>query len=362
MAEPFARRLIVVSMAVFFSLGGAAAEPLGLASGQGVLLLHNGEAVSGKITEEDDRYVVLLPRGEIRVKRDEVQHVSPSIAAAHQWLVERKKPSTAKDHVELAKWCRRYGLPEEARRHLTLAIASDPDNLAVARLEGLFDRGPASPPEAASPQKVYRASAAENLEQTAEALPEGAMRTFVRTVQPILLNHCATGGCHGQRSSQAFRLIRASQGRSATRSITLRNLHATLEWLHAEDPQGGLLAAAAAPHGGSEGPPLGVRQDDLLERLRAWAASIESPRAEEPPATVEAEHVTLSQTIAQSSRKNSSGKKSSNSTRRRSLPGISREGSENAAARDEFDAEIFNRRYHGSGPPAESRSESQSGE
>lgn len=84
-------------------------------------------------------------------------------------------------------------------------------------------------------------------------LPPAVLAEFSRRVQPLVLNRCAAGACHGGAESPAPRFHRATGGRRPDRPHTLANLEALLEAVGpARDPR--TLAALLA-----EGHPESVK-------------------------------------------------------------------------------------------------------
>lgn len=60
-------------------------------------------------------------------------------------------------------------------------------------------------------------------------LPPPVVASFTRTVQPLVLNKCAAGACHGGADRPAPALTRIDLPANATRTTTLANLRAFLD-------------------------------------------------------------------------------------------------------------------------------------
>lgn len=90
---------------------------------------------------------------------------------------------------------------------------------------------------------------------------------FTTTIQPLLLNRCASGRCHGGADACAPRLTRRGPGGTIDRTLTLANIDALCGSLHSDPDPSRLLVPAARPHGGSGQPPLSGEQ---LQRLATW--------------------------------------------------------------------------------------------
>jgi hypothetical protein len=98
------------------------------------------------------------------------------------------------------------------------------------------------------------------------------MEQFTNTVQPLLINRCGAGACHGPTSDSSFTLTFPHRSRILPRRFTERNLRATLALLDAEAPdRSPLLRMATAAHGGASQPPLTAQDAPLARHLIQWA-------------------------------------------------------------------------------------------
>jgi hypothetical protein len=75
---------------------------------------------------------------------------------------------------------------------------------------------------------VAAAIAAADLAPATAAPPTGIVTEFTRRVQPLLLNRCANGACHGGPDAAAPRLVRGDAAGRIDREITLANMDAIL--------------------------------------------------------------------------------------------------------------------------------------
>lgn len=115
--------------------------------------------------------------------------------------------------------------------------------------------------------------------------PPAIVTSFTRRVQPLLLNRCAAGACHGGPAAEGLRLHRPDVHGTVDRSMTLANLEALLDALGPElDPQP-LVAALAVRHPAAALPrspvlePLTARERAALE---TWVAEVRTTRATAP--------------------------------------------------------------------------------
>jgi len=106
-------------------------------------------------------------------------------------------------------------------------------------------------------------------------LPANTGPDFVRVIQPILSNQCATAGCHGANAPDDRRLLRIPFGRPATRSETAHNLEVVLGWIDFENPGASpLLAVPTRPHGGAAAPIFSGTSARQYRELVDWVFAV----------------------------------------------------------------------------------------
>lgn len=102
-----------------------------------------------------------------------------------------------------------------------------------------------------------------------------ATSDFVRVIQPIIMNQCATAGCHGANVAEADRLLRIPFGRPATRSETAHNLKVVLAWIDFENPGASpILAVPSRPHGGIGSPIFSGATASQYRQLVDWVYAV----------------------------------------------------------------------------------------
>lgn len=125
-------------------------------------------------------------------------------------------------------------------------------------------------------------------------LPPPVVAQFTRAVQPLLINKCAQGACHGGPQATAasgrpalanagpWKIARLPGGQSPDRATTLANLTAFLAVVGPErDPQPLVKSLATqhpagAPSGAFVASPLTVRERITLE---TWLATVQGAEA-----------------------------------------------------------------------------------
>jgi len=122
-------------------------------------------------------------------------------------------------------------------------------------------------------------------------LPPPLVAKFTRHVQPLLLNKCAAGACHGGPAAAAPRLQRGFGGGSLDRTTTLANLESFLEAIGPNREPQQLVAALAVRHpataakGAIVAAPLSARERLTLEQWLAAVRASEPPRRFDPAVT-----------------------------------------------------------------------------
>ncbi len=279
----------------------AAPEAGPLDAQPGVLLLRNGELLSGRIARVGDYYEVLLPHGRIRLRAAEVETACRDLEEGYQHKRAAIRPDDARAHLRLAWWCLHHEMPGHAAAELADATRLDPDDPMIdfvrRRLELALDppKPSATSAAAAAADAADVAAAAgqsgpslEELERTVRELPPGAVGRFRQVIQPLLWNSCGLGQCHGRQGSESFRLLRAPHGQVPTRRLTQRNLHSVLSQIDRTNPaQSPLLRAARTAHGTVRSAPGAADQQGIAptdasqyRMLSAWVAGLAAPHSQ----------------------------------------------------------------------------------
>ncbi len=256
----------------------------------GILVLRNGNVLKGRIQRLADFYRIEFPRSELRVPVGQVDMFCHNLDEAYERRRLQRTGSSADSHVELARWCLRHTLLEYAARELLDARSIDPDHRQLLLLERqlqlalrnrLASRLVPEPGAATTPTD-------DDLELL-ESVPDWARTLFVRQIQPLLVDSCATSGCHQPGSSESFHLNRLALEGAGHPATTMRNLVATLAQLDLESPaKSKLLERAKTAHGAkslSQNQLGGIQRPEKSARpnsLGTYSKSTLPPQALEP--------------------------------------------------------------------------------
>ncbi len=267
------------------------------------MVLRSGETIEGEVTLADDRYRVLVDRGEVLLRARDVAACVRSLDEAYQFRRDSMLPGDVRGHLELAVWCHRRGLHGQAAEEMAAARSIDPNHPLIAITERRMTAPAADPPmliqgspSAAPlpPPAVPEGPRWEDLERLAGDMPPGSVETFTQFIQPLLVNRCATSGCHGPGASAEHRLNRLPPVRtSATRRLTQENLAVVLGWINRENPKASpLLTAPLAAHGRARIPVFAHSEVPQYRMLAEWVNRVARPPPSAAPPKPEAQPIT----------------------------------------------------------------------
>ncbi len=336
-----------------------------------VILLTNRQILHGEVAIYGNDYLITQPTSEIRIAHDRVEHICPSLQEAYRYLQHQTRFGSAGAHLQLAQWCLDEGLTGEAQEQLEEAILKKPNhrriNFIRRQLEAITTKdeviSTASDAAPHGDRAVLPPIDTDALETLSRSVPNQTIKSFTRTIQPLLLNGCGTGGCHGGEINQ-FKLHRSTRGHQMPRRLTLRNMQSVLMWVDKKNVnQSPLLHFASTSHfpkrthGKSHSlSPDSLQTRQLLHWLDRFADHTRNAEvAQNTSANSRPTDVAAGQTAPRNNRFLYSPQSSPQSNPPAEV------GSSNSIhsiadtpgqPRDPFDADIFNRRHHPQGPPA----------
>jgi hypothetical protein len=259
MIARIAALFIVVSISALclgLSLGADAPEtpakpPVAL---RYVAVLKNGEVFAGQISKDGDFFVIVDGGSEIRLHQRDVEMICQNLDDVYRSRQAKIGKDQIDEHLNLADWCLRHEFLGYAAHEIAAAMQIDPNSGKAKMLDSRLQATVTakSEPAIAGKQTLTRTLPAttEELDRMVKCLPSGSVENFTAIVQPMLVNSCATAGCHGPSTTSKFSLIRMGLGKTPTVRITQRNLHSTIQWIDNDNPADSrLLVAARQPHG-----------------------------------------------------------------------------------------------------------------
>jgi hypothetical protein len=251
---------------------GVASEPIALAPEDGLLVLKNGEVIAGKITQSGNRYYVALPHGELRLRSEDVALRCKDLPDGYAKKRAALAGNRADEHHELAQWCLNQGLLDEAETEIRHAATIDRGHPRLRLLARRLELARTKPVKAAPTAVIVSPmNAGPDLEELGKSIPLPVLQKFTTTVQPLLLNSCANGNCHGVASKSSFTIAKIRGQGDRARRQTLRNLMAVLDQIDRQQPQKSpLLTKPIEPHGGGKAPIFTARNSRQYYELYEW--------------------------------------------------------------------------------------------
>ncbi len=286
---------------------------------QQVLILMDERTVLGRFERQADGSARRLDgAGTTVFPKAQVARICSSAEEAYLTLRSRANLRDAHERCRLAEWCLRHGLANFARVEAEAAVELMPQ-LADAKLllsRAMQAEKQARTPASSTPSDAVRQASATGSDQTDAAVqPASASLTeidqrglsvtasgpsflgweqllqptelqdFTRTIQPVLINGCGTGACHGNEAHRqaGFYLLRGFDG-NVPAPYTRANLAQTLKLVNKNDPRNSpLLLRAVQPHGGSSRMPFGQADAPAVTVLQRWVQRIAPERMAERP-------------------------------------------------------------------------------
>lgn len=357
-----ARIPVTSALIVTFALASSAAE---------VVVLRNGNVLEGEVDRLQGVVRVATESGEHYLNVRDVERITATLLDAYAAKRIEVREGSISDHLELAKWCMRQEIWPQAAAEIQDARKIDSDNRAIDYVERQLEVMSRAAMRAHEPvaqaepvvDDQQRAAELAELEKLAKSLPDGALQDFARHVQPILVNGCATNGCHSMDDARELRLNRDLIRGTANRESTLRNLQAVWNSIDHSTPQySPLLLQPAVPHGGLPRPVFDGHRQIAREKLTEWVLKatgqdqvVPQPATQQPSIELAAHQQPVAQTQSQANSEQecqprhfwedpAAGASPLAEQTQDARPAVQR-GAEvkRYEPRDEFDPEVFNR-------------------
>jgi hypothetical protein len=278
--------------------------PVAVTPQPGVVLLRNGQVLAGKVTQAGDEYYIALPSGEIRLQSHQVELVCRDLQEGYERKRARIDPEKLSDHLDLALWCVRQRLYDEAAQEIADARARDKRHPRISLVERQLKLAQEQPQHVEHKTGASDAGpSTDDLDRLLRGMPHGTVETFANTIQPLLVNTCGSAGCHGPQAEGKLRLLRTQLGKTSSRRFTQRNLHAVMEMIDRTDPPSSpLLTAPVAPHGTAKAAIFTNKDVVQYRQLVHWVMRVAQGAVAEQPSSVDRPDDHLLQQLPQSGR------------------------------------------------------------
>jgi hypothetical protein len=112
-----------------------------------------------------------------------------------------------------------------------------------------------------------------------------SIHDFTVRVQPLLMNYCATAGCHGPKPKSDFHLERVYLNELNDSRLVRRNLYSTLKQINAKNPSTSkLLTVPLTAHGGGKTALFHAHNAEHYRQLAVWVSKVASAATVAPAA------------------------------------------------------------------------------
>jgi hypothetical protein len=250
------------------------------------LLLKNGETLEGTISAAGDFYLVVAENTELQVRARDVEAACRNLDEIVAHKSARLNPDSPDDHIALAQWCIDRELYGIAARELTEAYRIDDTHPRIPLLERRMKAAMTAPRAVAPPPMPTAPSIDEATVNRALAdVSNESIHDFTVRVQPLLMNYCATAGCHGPKPKSEFHLERIYLNELNDSRLVRRNLHAVLKQVDAKNPSTSkLLTVPLTPHGGGKNALFHAHNAEHYRMLAMWVGKIAAAAKTAAPA------------------------------------------------------------------------------
>ncbi|MDZ4818079.1 MAG: hypothetical protein SGJ20_03800 [Planctomycetota bacterium] len=268
-------------------------------SAPSILVLKNGEVLTGRVIPAGDRYQVLSEGGELRIRRSDVDLVAQSIDDAYRLKLAAIPPGKINAHLDLAEWCMKQRLYGYVAEQLSIAVSIQPRHDRIAPLEqqlrkaldaettlATSSRSPKSTVVSAAKAEVSRpVESIAELDRLVRSLPEESIEDFTISIQPLLVSSCATAGCHAPGNKSSFTMLRLPNDRQMNRRLTQRNLSNVIQLVNFKNPaESRLLTVTTEPHGSLATGIFTGRNATRQEQIIRWVSAVTEKTLEVPSA------------------------------------------------------------------------------
>ena len=242
-----------------------------------VLILDNDRTLEGEIEKVGDSY--RLRRGDAItwIPGQSSAVLCPDLPSALKALRQRANLQDPDERMRLAQWCLARNLKELALEEAKASLALRPEHAQTARFVRHLEtrEAPAVP--------VRHATTPSEADTKGLQLTIDSLSLYTRSVQPILMNACAT--CHATEKGGNFRLIRSYDPGLGNRRTLQANIAAVLNQISTSSPMSSpLLVKSVSVHGGQSHPSLKGRQSEPYRLLEDWVRMVSEEHAVSRPA------------------------------------------------------------------------------
>lgn len=273
--------VLALIAAVFFSAVARGQSPKPVVNR--LVVLTNGVVIHGKIQQTRGGYIVERAGSSTVVPIGQVAFAAENIAQAYRFRRASMTEFTSASHYEMAAWCEKNGLVDDARAELRQSLELNVNNRDARQLAVKLERKRTADINTDNVQwaKIERT---EQFENDDDVVPIGGLNrklatAFVSHVQQILLNSCGNGSCHGGQTKNGLHLTHIPP-RGFFRNRVEGNLKSVNEsFANNAERMRKIIAGTDPTHHFRRHQPLSPKQVQLIN---SWAKGVAQHQSKKP--------------------------------------------------------------------------------
>ncbi|WP_437186466.1 hypothetical protein SH668x_003618 [Planctomicrobium sp. SH668] len=248
-------------------------------SRQGVIVLNDGRAFQGVVSEVPGGYRIQNGKTSTILPYDRITVTSDSMVGAYEALRGTIPLPSATSHLQLAEWCITNNLYAQADIEVQTALKLEPlrkdAQVLMRRVDAVLRPGVTAQPIPSRKPAISAATFQNASEQERVSLSKEVNLIYMQRVQPLLMNKCGNGNCHGSAVENDFKLRMARLNSPGIRSASEQNLNMLSKFIDYERPENSrLIVEAANDTGPHKDLFFGPQNAGHLQTLQEWLALV----------------------------------------------------------------------------------------
>ena len=335
-----------------------------------VVLLSNDAVMEGQLTSLANGYQIKTTNGvTLTLSLNDVAAICNSFQEIYELKQFAILPNQPEKHLELARWCIKYELFDNAKKEVETAQTMLGNNTVTSMLKRQIETAKsASLLKSRFDEKLPQSSDVENaeankeetkfvelngrqLDEIVQRVPQSVVSNYIRYIQSPIISGCTARGCHLSNKT-SLKLSRRSLNSPVGRRMTQRNLITMIEWAnrdHVETSE--LLQKSISAHGDLKEPVWAADSRNYLW-LKLWVTEVQKQRIDlgiTNDRVVADSHVIGSNKLANHVQSDTGQSKEVGAEPVDFVPSVpnGKAGTKRSKVVDPFDPKEFNQKYSG---------------
>lgn len=216
-------------------------------SGGTVAVLNDGRVFQGSVQEVPGGYRILHAGGSTILPFDQISVTAATLVGAYEAFRDNIQKPDANAHLRLAEWCLANGLYVQAQIEVETALRLEPTRSDARLLYRQIDsilhperQNSTTLVTQPAPQRqtAIHASAFVSTDSgTVTDISREAQLTYMRKVQPLLMNKCGNAHCHGGDKAGSLHLKLARFDSPGLKLASAHNQEVIFRFIDIEHPE-----------------------------------------------------------------------------------------------------------------------------